>query len=145
MRGDHDDGLARCRQIIDDAVDLVLGADVDTTGRLVQNQDIRLGEHPLGQQDLLLVAAGKISDQLFDRRCLGLQLVTVLLRDLVLTVLVDHHVVGKAVQIGEGCVDLDGLGKDQPVSFTVFRNIGDLVFDGVRGALLEGDRLAVDL
>ena len=44
---------------VDDRVDLVLRADVDAAGRLVEDQHVGVGEDPLGQHDLLLVAAGR--------------------------------------------------------------------------------------
>ena len=40
-------------------VDLELGADVDAARRLVEDEDRRLGHQPLGEHDLLLVAAGE--------------------------------------------------------------------------------------
>ena len=46
---------------VDDRVDLVLGADVDAAGRLVEDQHVRIGEDPLAQHDLLLVAAGELA------------------------------------------------------------------------------------
>ena len=42
---------------VDDRVDLVLGADVDAARRLVEDEDRRLRHQPLGEHDLLLVAA----------------------------------------------------------------------------------------
>ena len=47
-------------------MDLDLGADVDAARRLVEDQDPRLGREPLGQDDLLLVAAGERLDLLVD-------------------------------------------------------------------------------
>ena len=54
-----------CRgQLVDQRLDLGLGADVDAPGRLVEQQHPRVqAEHP-GQQDLLLVAAGQLADLL---------------------------------------------------------------------------------
>ena len=36
-------------------IDLVLGSDVDPPGRFIQDEQVRVGEHPLGEDDLLLV------------------------------------------------------------------------------------------
>ena len=47
------------RQLVDERVDLRLGADVDAARRLVEDQDPALRRQPLGQHDLLLVAAGQ--------------------------------------------------------------------------------------
>ena len=35
-------------------IDLVLGADIDTTRRLIDNHDVRVDGHHLGKQQLLL-------------------------------------------------------------------------------------------
>ena len=47
----------------DEAVDLLLGADVDAARRLVDDDDARLDQHHLGEQELLLVAAGELARQ----------------------------------------------------------------------------------
>ena len=47
--GDHDDGLALCRQLVHQLVDLALGAHVDAAGRLVEDQHVAVAQQPLGQ------------------------------------------------------------------------------------------------
>ncbi len=54
---DEDDPEPGGGELGDDPVDLDLGADVDAARRLVEDQDRRLRGQPLGQDDLLLVAA----------------------------------------------------------------------------------------
>ena len=54
---DEDDPEAGRGELGDDPVDLDLGADVDAAGRFVEDQQARLRGQPLGQDDLLLVAA----------------------------------------------------------------------------------------
>ena len=49
---------------VDDGVDLVLGADVDAARRLVEDQQLGLGEQPLAQHHLLLVAARQVDHPL---------------------------------------------------------------------------------
>ena len=64
------------RELADQVVDAGLGADVDAARRLVEDQDLRLRLQPLGEHDLLLVAAreeahlllGAARAQLGDRR-----------------------------------------------------------------------------
>ncbi|CAI7638077.1 unnamed protein product, partial [Penicillium discolor] len=56
---DHEHGLPLCRQLAHELVDGVLGAHVDPPRRLVEEHDLRLGEQPLRQHHLLLVAAGQ--------------------------------------------------------------------------------------
>ena len=54
---DQEDARARRRELVDERVDLRLGADVDAAGRLVEDQDAAARRQPLGEHDLLLVAA----------------------------------------------------------------------------------------
>ena len=42
-----------------DVVDGALGHDVDADGRAVEDEDLRIGGQPLGDDDALLVAAGE--------------------------------------------------------------------------------------
>ena len=49
-------------KVEDQLVDLVLRAHVDAAGGLVQQQDLRLGQQPAADDDLLLVAAGERAD-----------------------------------------------------------------------------------
>jgi hypothetical protein len=52
---------------VDQGVDLLLGADVDAAGRLVEDQHARLARQPAAQDHLLLVAAGEGAGGLFER------------------------------------------------------------------------------
>ena len=57
---DDDDPEIPFGQRLDDAVDLVLGADVDANGRAVQDKQFRLNGEAAAEQNTLLVAAGFI-------------------------------------------------------------------------------------
>ena len=57
------DGHAVGGQVGHQPVHLGLGADVDAAGRLVDDEHPRAGGQPLGQHDLLLVAAGQRADR----------------------------------------------------------------------------------
>jgi hypothetical protein len=57
VRADHDDRHAALREVIDQAVDVGLGADVDAAGRFVEDQEAGVRVEPFAQHDLLLVAA----------------------------------------------------------------------------------------
>ena len=59
LGGDHEDGEALGGERADERVDLLLGADVDAAGGLVEEEDARAGGEPLADDDLLLVAAGE--------------------------------------------------------------------------------------
>ena len=57
LGGDEDDRHALGGEVAHELVDGALGTDVDAAGGLVHDDDPRLGEQPLRQHDLLLVAA----------------------------------------------------------------------------------------
>ena len=63
LGGDDDDRLALARELADQRHDLRLAADVDARGRLVEHDHARLGGQPLGDDDLLRVAAGEGADR----------------------------------------------------------------------------------
>ncbi len=67
LRGDHQDGGAVGRELVDDLVDLELGADVDAAGGLVQDEEPRPAQQPLADHHLLLVAAGEVLGQRADQ------------------------------------------------------------------------------
>ena len=52
-----------------DLVDLILGSDIDTSGRLIHDQDIRVVCQPSGNNNLLLVTTGERLDQCLAARC----------------------------------------------------------------------------
>jgi len=59
------DGLALRRQLVDELVHLVLGADVDAARGLIEENDFAMAFQPLGQHHFLLVAAGEVRGALF--------------------------------------------------------------------------------
>ena len=52
--------FALLREVVQQPVDLALGADVDAARRLVEDQDVGVGGEPLADDDLLLVAARQV-------------------------------------------------------------------------------------
>ncbi len=62
LGGDHDHPDPLLRQLVDDPVDLRLGADVDPAGRLVEDQHLGADLEPARQEHLLLVAARQAAD-----------------------------------------------------------------------------------
>lgn len=61
-----------------------MGADVDAAGRLIEDQELRFGQQPAGEQHLLLVAAGEKLDRLLGTRGTDPQLANKALGDLIL-------------------------------------------------------------
>ena len=73
LGGDHQHRDALGGQLGQQPVHLGLGADVDAAGRLVDDQHPRAGGQPLGEHDLLLVAAGQRADRVGEPAVLDLQ------------------------------------------------------------------------
>ena len=62
-------------EVVEQPVDLLLGAHVDAAGGLVEDEDVAVLEQPLADDDLLLVAAGEVApsgatDGVLIARCL---------------------------------------------------------------------------
>ena len=69
---DDDQRDAVLGELDDQAVDLVARADIDTLGRLVEEEDLRRAHQHPGEEELLLVAAGKMRDRRRGRTALTL-------------------------------------------------------------------------
>ena len=67
FRGDHDNALALLDKAVHYVVNLDLCADVDTTGRLVEDKDVCVRVDPLADNDLLLVTTGQLANDFVDR------------------------------------------------------------------------------
>ena len=67
-------------QLQDQLLDLQFGTYVNTAGRLVQDQIIRMGQKPSGQDHLLLVSAAEGSDGGLPAGSLDIQRLDVFLR-----------------------------------------------------------------
>ena len=78
LRREHHDGGAARRQVVEQRVDVGLGARVDAAGRVVEHHDVRLRREPARDHDLLLVAAGERRDAVARRAVADLQQVDVL-------------------------------------------------------------------
>src|SRR3954447_15288418 len=74
LGGDHQPRRALAGELAQQAVDLGLGAAVDAAGRLVDDQQLRVRRQPLGEHDLLLVAARQRADDIVEPVVFELQL-----------------------------------------------------------------------
>ena len=59
FRAHQDDSLPRGRKPIENFVDVLLGADVDAARRVIQEQNVRIGQQPTREQHFLLIAAAQ--------------------------------------------------------------------------------------
>ena len=133
LAGDDDDAAARRGHVVDDLVDLVLGAHVDAARRLVEDEHLqaRLGQ-PARQDDLLLVAAGQQADLLLTVRGLDAQLLDEVVGALRLLAVAQEHAGGEAVA---AAADVDVLShrrvRQDALLLAVLRAQHDAGGDGV--------------
>src|SRR5699024_1710754 len=149
--GDHDDRFAGFDELVQQLVDLVLGTHVDAAGRLVEDEDVAVLGEPLGDDDLLLVAAGEVRHELADRGRAHAQQF-----DLLPGGGPDRRTAYEATggeplpQRRDGDVVRDGEVHHQPVAFAVLGQVADPVVGSpgrVRDAYLfavHGDGAAGD-
>ena len=123
------DGDAGAGELADQLVDVGLGADVDASGRLVEDQHRRLDVEPLGEHHLLLVAARQVADR--RRSATGVRMPQALAVDLggpPLGRAVDEPPSGhEAAQAGQRDVGGDRLRQRQAEPAAVLRDVGDAV------------------
>lgn len=125
LGGNHDDGLACIGKLIDDFVDLILGADVDASGRLIEDEDVRLRDNPLGEQHFLLVTTGEGGDIHIDVMALDVEVLAVLFNFLALKVVVHNPALADLGQGGQGRVLSDVLQQVQTVALTILGGVGE--------------------
>jgi len=114
----HDDGPARRRQVIHQAVDFAAGAHVHAARRLVKDHGPRLPRQPLAQHHLLLVAARQEADRLVRAGRLHRQPRRQVARQPPLALRHDpaeRPQYGQIIEIRERKIPLHALGQDQAV------------------------------
>ena len=67
--GNHQHAEPLVGELLDEALDLGLRADVDAARRFVEDQQFRVHREPARQQHLLLIAARELADCLIRARC----------------------------------------------------------------------------
>src|ERR1044071_5897500 len=126
LRRDHQDRLSLPGHLVHQVVDLALGANIDPTSRLVEQQDLGVGREPLRDHDLLLVAARQVTRTVVQRRRPDLQRVGVAARHRMGRGGVDRtEPAHTAPQRRERDVGLDSHAEREPVSLPVLRHIAD--------------------
>src|SRR6266545_659913 len=128
---DDEHALPLLGEVLDDAVDLELGSDIDAAGGLVQDQQPRLGVHPFAEHDLLLVAARQLVDADVHAGSLDVESASVALGDDHLFVLVDSDPPTQPIQCGGGHRGLDVVQEVQSEALAVLAHVGDTGANGV--------------
>lgn len=108
---DDDDALTLRSQTVDDRVDLVLRADVDTAGRFIQDQHVGIRVDPLRQNDLLLVTARQLARLREHRRRLDVHALAASLATLYPVASADEAEAGEFTEGGHRDVALDVLDE----------------------------------
>ena len=84
FRRDHQDTSSFGSNSVQQTVDFLFRSHIDPNCGFIEDQKIRLGEHPAGEHDLLLIPAAEVFDDLLDAWCLESQDIPVLFRRLLL-------------------------------------------------------------
>ena len=139
---DENAGEAVGDQFVDKAVNLVAGAYVHAAGRLVQDQDAGRSVEPLGEIDLLLVAAAEMSEVIREGRHPDVKAVDIVAGAFLRLAPLDKEL-RVLLERGEGDVDDRIVLEQQAAALAVFGKIGDAGVHRIARALdLHG--LALD-
>ena len=139
LRRNHHHALALVGQRVDELVNLVLRPHVDTAGWLVQDQDLGVGIHPLGQHDLLLVTTRQRRDSDIDARGLDSEVLAIPLCHLRLLAEAEQTPQDEILEVRRHRRGFDGIQQVETEVLAVLCHIGDALLDGV------GDRARRDL
>src|SRR5215212_5901640 len=94
LRGNHQDPQAAIGELVDEALNLGLGPNVDAPCRFVEQQERGIQAKPARQQNFLLVPARELTDFLFRSRGLDVQPFYEAINDLALISAVDNAMPG---------------------------------------------------
>ena len=128
---DHENGGAVAGKLVHEGEDFGFGGDVDAARGFVEEEDLRIAEKPLGDDNLLLVAAAEASDGLVDGGGADTETSAEAFGDDMLSSAADEAVSRYAVEVGEGYVGADRHRKCETGSLTVFGDEADAGADGV--------------
>ena len=133
LRADQEHGLALRRHAADPLVDLVPGPDIDSPGRFVAEHDPRAAFEPLGDHDLLLIAARQGGHPLAGSSEPDVELLPPSGEGAPLATAIDHaSKATEAIQVGKREVGPRALCQHQAVASAILRQQADTA----------GDRLA---
>ena len=141
---DHEHGLALFGELVDQLINFVLGPDVDASGGFVEDDHLGVALEPLGENDLLLVAAGKRAGDLLGAGDLDLNLVDVSGEGQSLFTLPNEAARGEVAEIRQSEVFADRLAEDESLRLAILGQQANTLPDGVP-RVVDGERLAVEL
>src|SRR5262249_8402135 len=112
----EEDGDSLGRDRSDQAVDLVFGADVDSVGRLVEEEHAHLLREPASEDRLLLVPAGELAHRRPQRTGADVETFDRGAGVTALSAKLQEASAGEPVEKGQGHVLPDGHARNEPVS-----------------------------
>src|SRR5204863_3489656 len=108
----------------------------DPSRRLVEDEDLRVGGEPLGDDDLLLVASGEVPHLLANAWRLDVESMNTLLRGRARLAEIDQtDGIGEPAQGGKDDVRLDVHPDREAVPLAVLREVADAQTHGVGRAM----------
>ena len=144
LRREDDDGLPLLGKLADEAVYLAFGAHVDAARRLIQHEQVGICKETLGENHLLLVAAGELGSLFFNAVGGDLQLVNIFECDVAFRCIVDESVAGYLLHVHDGHIAADGQDGEQALGSSFLRHQGNarrncLVWSGLEFFAFEDD------
>ena len=133
FRGDQYDGVALLGQVAHDAVDFGFRADIHTLGGFVHDDHFHLLSQCLGDDHLLLVAAGEGACGLENVHGLGIHVLQQLFGDFPFLLFVVQAALCKLAHDGQRHVAAQAPAHQQAFLLTVFRQQYDAEVHGVLG------------
>ena len=130
-------------ELVDELVNLVLGPDVDAAGGFVEDDDLGVALEPLGENDLLLIAARKRAGDLLRAGDLDLNLVNVSGEGLSFLFLPDEAARGEVAEVRQTEVFADRLAEDESLCLAIFGQQANALPNGIP-RVVDGERLAVE-
>ncbi len=124
VRGDQQNRRPSRGQLAHEAMNLLLGADIDSARRFRQQQDLRLLWQPFGDRDFLLISAAQAQHPLFGGTHLDLQLGDQRIDQRPLAAPVDQAEPADCIQIGQRQVVAHRELQDEPFGLAVFWHKG---------------------
>ena len=115
---------------MNDLKDLSLRTNINTTGRLIQKQDLRLGQKAFTDYNLLLVSTGQRQDRKSLIRHFNMNIFNLLINCCILCFLIKEQTFYIILQRRNRCILADIKSLDQSLALTVLRYKSKTVCSG---------------
>ena len=127
------DSRAFGRKAVEQLIDLRLCPHVNSTCRLIKNKEVAFCRKPFTNDNLLLIAAGELTRQLFNICRCDFQFLPVSFPCLILSFPIEKAIGEKSEKAGTDDIFLDRLAKQQSLVLPVLRQKGYAAPDALLG------------